>query len=81
MSKESVTEKEIDNFHLMVESEVKKCLKWRVVLIMLTPVPMLLLLVYFLHCYVHLLESKAEGQYKYIKTLENRLNSIERRLQ
>ena len=57
----------------LVEHEVKKRLTWRIILLSTSPVPFVLLLIYFLYCYVQM-------RCINVDYLENRHIDIERRL-
>lgn len=73
--KEMTKDKEIRDAEIasLVEHEVRKRLTWRMILLAMSPVPFVLLLIYFLYCYVQM-------RCLNVDYLENRHLDMERRI-
>ena len=73
--KEMTKAKEIRDAEIasLVEHEVRKRLTWRMILLAMSPVPFVLLLIYFLYCYVQM-------RCLNVDYLENRHLDMERRI-
>ena len=73
--KEMTKVKEIRDAEIasLVEHEVRKRLTWRMILLAMSPVPFVLLLIYFLYCYVQM-------RCLNVDYLENRHLDMERRI-
>lgn len=82
--KEMTKDKEIRDAEIasLVEHEVRKRLTWRMILLAMSPVPFVLLLIYFLYCYVQMrclnvdyLENRHLDMERRIRVLERQLKS------
>ena len=82
--KEMTKAKEIRDAEIasLVEHEVRKRLTWRMILLAMSPVPFVLLLIYFLYCYVQMrclnvdyLENRHLDMERRIRVLERQLKS------
>ena len=82
--KEMTKVKEIRDAEIasLVEHEVRKRLTWRMILLAMSPVPFVLLLIYFLYCYVQMrclnmdyLENRHLDMERRIRVLERQLKS------
>lgn len=80
--KEMTKAKEIRDAEIasLVEHEVRKRLTWRMILLAMSPVPFVLLLIYFLYCYVQMrclnmdyLENRHLDMERRIRVLERQL--------
>ena len=80
--KEMTKAKEIRDAEIasLVEHEVRKRLTWRMILLTLSHLPLVLLLIYFLYCYVQMRFFTAEYLQKRYFDVERRLRALEQKL-
>lgn len=80
--KEMTKAKEIRDAEIasLVEHEVRKRLTWRMILLTLSHLPLVLLLIYFLYCYVQMRFFTVEYLQKRYFDVERRLRALEQKL-
>ena len=77
--KEMTNAKEVRDAEIasLVENEVRKRLTWRLIILAISPLPLVLLLIYFLYCYIQIQCLPVDYLLKHNADVERRLRVIE----